>query len=138
MSQRQAIIQRENVAERVTLSKRRLEILNKKSAALEEEARLLNQANIHAEDFKRCSDDKCRKKSTFLAMDALSRSIVVARAEAYEMNYQLAHVDNLEIIDTNEYALKSWDNLIRPPIARSEEHTSELQSQMRNSYATFC
>src|SRR3546814_6089462 len=31
MSQRQAIIQRENVAERVTLSKRRLEILNKKS-----------------------------------------------------------------------------------------------------------
>src|SRR3546814_9655280 len=25
-----------------------------------------------------------------------------------------------------------------PPIARSEEHTSELQSLMRNSYAVFC
>src|SRR3546814_19980115 len=50
-------------------------------------------------------------------MDALSRSMVVARAEAYEMNDQLAHVDNFEIIATNEYALKSWDNLIGPPIA---------------------
>src|SRR3546814_3487972 len=28
--------------------------------------------------------------------------------------------------------------LDRPPIGRSEEHTSELQSLMRNSYAVFC
>src|SRR3546814_18782738 len=62
MSQRQAIIQRENVAERVTLSKRRLKILNKKSAALEEEARLLNQTNINAETFKRCNNNKKKKK----------------------------------------------------------------------------
>src|SRR3546814_5906360 len=30
--------------------------------------------------------------------------------------------------------LKSWSH----PSARSEEHTSELQSLMRNSYAVFC
>src|SRR3546814_6855030 len=28
--------------------------------------------------------------------------------------------------------------LLRQPVARSEEHTSELQSLMRNSYAVFC
>src|SRR3546814_1930583 len=28
--------------------------------------------------------------------------------------------------------------LIAPPVARSEEHTSELQSLMRISYAVFC
>src|SRR3546814_6786034 len=27
---------------------------------------------------------------------------------------------------------------LSPPLARSEEHTSELQSLMRNSYAGFC
>src|SRR3546814_8446561 len=27
---------------------------------------------------------------------------------------------------------------LRPPALRSEEHTSELQSLMRNSYAVFC
>src|SRR3546814_8524651 len=37
-----------------------------------------------------------------------------------------------------EYALrKSWKRLVLPP-KRSEEHTSELQSLMRISYAVFC
>src|SRR3546814_8457257 len=27
---------------------------------------------------------------------------------------------------------------LHPPVARSEEHTSELQSLMRRSYAVFC
>src|SRR3546814_7984561 len=34
-----------------------------------------------------------------------------------------------------------WANAVeasRPPILRSEEHTSELQSLMRTSYAVFC
>src|SRR3546814_4100609 len=36
---------------------------------------------------------------------------------------------------------RSWGSLVRPPWAhpaRSEEHTSELQSLMRISYAVFC
>src|SRR3546814_3764559 len=33
----------------------------------------------------------------------------------------------------------SWvASVIRSPVRRSEEHTSELQSLMRNSYAVFC
>src|SRR3546814_10118249 len=32
----------------------------------------------------------------------------------------------------------SLDNRLRFPLERSEEHTSELQSLMRNSYAVFC
>src|SRR3546814_4180406 len=28
--------------------------------------------------------------------------------------------------------------VLHPPLARSDEHTSELQSLMRNSYAVFC
>src|SRR3546814_6174573 len=31
-----------------------------------------------------------------------------------------------------------WRNLYNPKATRSEEHTSELQSLMRNSYAVFC
>src|SRR3546814_7912341 len=37
--------------------------------------------------------------------------------------------------------LKSWIEKTQPqvtPQSRSEEHTSELQSLMRNSYAVFC
>src|SRR3546814_10099017 len=43
------------------------------------------------------------------------------------------------------YALGEQDRIVgisgftvRPPIRRSEEHTSELQSLMRISYAVFC
>src|SRR3546814_4281072 len=34
--------------------------------------------------------------------------------------------------------VKASLNLSKPPRSRSEEHTSELQSLMRNSYAVFC
>src|SRR3546814_5441362 len=35
--------------------------------------------------------------------------------------------------------IKSTPDLLKYPlVARSEEHTSELQSLMRNSYAVFC
>src|SRR3546814_8717867 len=37
-----------------------------------------------------------------------------------------------------EYRLGPHDRRIMPPLPRSEEHTSELQSLMRNSYAVFC
>src|SRR3546814_4062982 len=38
-----------------------------------------------------------------------------------------------------ESAIKMARNVTgRTPIVRSEEHTSELQSLMRNSYAVFC
>src|SRR3546814_7042541 len=40
---------------------------------------------------------------------------------------------------TSETVAKEWLVSVRPmPGARSEEHTSELQSLMRISYAVFC
>src|SRR3546814_9064102 len=38
----------------------------------------------------------------------------------------------------SEQALYSWLDRARKSYRRSEEHTSELQSLMRNSYAVFC
>src|SRR3546814_9176624 len=35
-------------------------------------------------------------------------------------------------------ALEVWTGLLEPRNSRSEEHTSELQSLMRISYAVFC
>src|SRR3546814_7293042 len=36
------------------------------------------------------------------------------------------------------YQIEKLTNLAAIPATRSEEHTSELQSLMRNSYAVFC
>src|SRR3546814_5854604 len=36
------------------------------------------------------------------------------------------------------YTKQSWANIMWRLRCRSEEHTSELQSLMRNSYAVFC
>src|SRR3546814_7355564 len=35
-------------------------------------------------------------------------------------------------------APNGWPIATEPPLGRSEEHTSELQSLMRSSYAVFC
>src|SRR3546814_2328453 len=40
--------------------------------------------------------------------------------------------------DDHRAAATSSDPLVQRRLARSEEHTSELQSLMRNSYAVFC
>src|SRR3546814_5206846 len=65
--------------------------------------------------------------------DLVPKDGAVDVANGFEMKYQ--------IIDRNEKhvraiisALKSADELW----LRSEEHTSELQSLMRSSYAVFC
>src|SRR3546814_4395541 len=48
--------------------------------------------------------------------------------------------DVMFVIDANkeELAIKEANVLGIPVVARSEEHTSELQSLMRISYAVFC
>src|SRR3546814_2823973 len=47
-----------------------------------------------------------------------------------------AHLLTLRDVDMDEDVRDSGS--IRRPVARSEEHTSELQSLMRISYAVFC
>src|SRR3546814_6621656 len=39
---------------------------------------------------------------------------------------------------TKAVAAEATEAVDAPPAVRSEEHTSELQSLMRNSYAVFC
>src|SRR3546814_2960287 len=44
----------------------------------------------------------------------------------------------IDVQATPKDAAAGYDPLIDLPLARSEEHTSELQSLMRISYAVFC
>src|SRR3546814_2244915 len=50
------------------------------------------------------------------------------------------HRDELAVLDDSRHL--AWGYVAYPPVvpflARSEEHTSELQSLMRSSYAVFC
>src|SRR3546814_5485166 len=58
-----------------------------------------------------------------------ARVIALCRAEATKMGSLGASVE-----ETKEV----WDDIMPGRMARSEEHTSELQSLMRISYAVFC
>src|SRR3546814_3842513 len=52
----------------------------------------------------------------------------------------------VEVVTTTTVTMQPWHDRIRAlgtvkareSVARSDEHTSELQSLMRNSYAVFC
>src|SRR3546814_3547155 len=48
----------------------------------------------------------------------------------------LKQVHGAEVFDADEVAMQGPVNDL--PVARSEEHTYELQSLMRSSYAVFC
>src|SRR3546814_5574662 len=43
-----------------------------------------------------------------------------------------------DLLDAEGYASEAAMATLHPEAYRSEEHTSELQSLMRNSYAVFC
>src|SRR3546814_8096573 len=45
---------------------------------------------------------------------------------------------NRPLIDRQKYAHRHARTPVPVPVGRSEEHTSELQSLMRNTYAVFC
>src|SRR3546814_9068174 len=47
-------------------------------------------------------------------------------------------VVTMSVRDLIETAITHSDNLANDSLLRSEEHTSELQSLMRSSYAVFC
>src|SRR3546814_6996257 len=48
------------------------------------------------------------------------------------------HCERSEAISSSRPALSMAGDCFVAPLLRSEEHTSELQSLMRNSYAVFC
>src|SRR3546814_10037003 len=65
--------------------------------------------------------------------EAGDRSAVQHRAPA-----ALSAHDALDPLGWNTEAGRCLGDVEAPAIDRSEEHTSELQSLMRNSYAVFC
>src|SRR3546814_6105757 len=73
--------------------------------------------------------------TTLFRSAAIPRSVAKARVAAHDVNdyygdnHALKHVD-IDIHKNEVVAFKAW--------LRSEEHTSELQSLMRSSYAVFC
>src|SRR3546814_4308532 len=75
-------------------------------------------------------------------IDALDRVLaLVARLAA--QGIQLRHLDvggglGVRYHDEQPIAPRDWAAALRPKLQRSEEHTSELQSLMRISYAVFC
>src|SRR3546814_5258076 len=69
---------------------------------------------------------------TFTPSREVTRDEVNAALKAASENGPLAAV-----LDYNDEPLVSAD-LVHPPASRSEEHTSELQSLMRISYAVLC
>src|SRR3546814_10397346 len=56
---------------------------------------------------------------------------------AFETHYRLAGEQTYSLIDYHESGA-AGDRIFTGKITRSEEHTSELQSLMRTSYAVFC
>jgi hypothetical protein len=92
--------------------------------ALFTEVTLLNKAQLSTADLDRCetaaATDAAKafcQQHWLLAMSHYSQSIVRGRAAAEAAEVELQHLDKLELIGATEYALRSWDNLIGPPIA---------------------
>src|SRR3546814_4333172 len=61
-----------------------------------------------------------------------------ARAEYAAMPPFATQLSDAEIAAIATHERSSWGNNASPVDARSEEHTSELQSLMRISYSVFC
>src|SRR3546814_4175360 len=62
--------------------------------------------------------------------------------EAYKRQFpppkKPARPNLTDIKAIGDFLKEQWGNSVGVTKARSEEHTSELQSLMRNSYAVFC
>src|SRR3546814_10583060 len=76
-----------------------------------------------------------------LAQWDLERPMVVAHdmGGAATLRAHLLHGCNFErYVLMNVVAMRPWGSAFFDHVGRSEEHTSELQSLMRISYAVFC
>src|SRR3546814_6840336 len=81
-----------------------------------------------------CSSDLLRARKTDLLI-----GLSDGRAVAVEAKDSASVLNSVKRV-LNDTAAKAryWDSQCGKTVVRSEEHTSELQSLMRNSYAVFC
>jgi hypothetical protein len=124
VAKQQAAIDLDWLAAQKLLAESRLNLLSKRMTALFTEVMLLNEAQISATYLGVCeaaaTADAARalcQQNWLLAMSYYSQSIVRGRVAAEAAEIDLQHLDKLELIGATEYALRSWDNLIGPPIS---------------------
>src|SRR3546814_8232490 len=72
-----------------------------------------------------------------LAVRGLSKAFGGVEA-VKDVSFQVAEGELLALIGPNGAGKSTCFNMLNGQIQRSEEHTSELQSLMRISYAVFC
>src|SRR3546814_4264089 len=64
--------------------------------------------------------------------------VIPALLRLRDAGYQFVIVSNQDGLGTERFPRAAFDGPHRLMLQRSEEHTSELQSLMRISYAVFC
>src|SRR3546814_2037235 len=80
--------------------------------------------------------DHARDRYGARRADPFSR--LLGRRMAYRYRFDL-HTDGLQcVLLWPDLRVRAWSGAARGARDRSEEHTSELQSLMRISYAVFC
>src|SRR3546814_4505031 len=87
--------------------------------------------------------DKCRRLTEEFGYDAAidyKSENVVERLRALAPDGVDVHFENVggEMLDAGLTVMKDFGSVVICGLIRSEEHTSELQSLMRISYAVFC
>src|SRR3546814_3311303 len=82
--------------------------------------------------------EQARAAGKFKAAEGLSYSGVETRFDGYDQLQSQGTVTALYIDGTQVESVSAGQQAIVVLDARSEEHTSELQSLMRISYAVFC
>src|SRR3546814_2880701 len=79
---------------------------------------------------------KCRCRALFCAkVRALASRADSSRAASAAINRACSSADSHRTRSLASSSISTWST---PASGRSEEHTSELQSLMRISYAVFC
>src|SRR3546814_3706262 len=73
---------------------------------------------------------------TAIPLSGLRGDNIAQRTEAMAWYAGPTLIEHLEGVEVDADADSAWP--FRMPVQRSEEHTSELQSLMRISYAVFC
>lgn len=139
IAQRQALIDKENVAARKALLDKRVELVRQRISRIVAEARLLQRASARTDpaacekvvkDWTGLPDDEVRialhecgsdsGSRLLLGFNDLSRAILVERAAQERTRWEEVYLSHEQIIAANEYALKSWNNLIGTPIGLIE------------------
>src|SRR3546814_4191815 len=91
----------------------------------------------HGRIANRLAERGCRVTGLDLSPTFLKRAGEDAAALGVTVEY--VHGDVLDLAWTRRFdRVLNWGNVFSYFDNRSEEHTSELQSLMRNSYAVFC